>query len=539
MISRPKLKTVDPLQLIEQLWPDVKLYDKQVEALYSAHRNDETFVPAGNMLGKDFIGGLIILTFFLTRQPCRIVTTSAKDDHLRVLWGEVHRFIQTAKYPLDYKSGGPLIINQRELRRFYDGKECKLSYVKGMVASDDSMAAMQGHHIARTGDGIPRTMAFIDESSSVKDPYYPMFKTWCHSLVAIGNTWDCNNFWYRGIMGNDRTGDPGGDIKHEHKDAYMRKVIKIRAEDSPNVKLALKEIAEGKEPSFTQIIPGVKNYEDYMINRKYWDEIQQCVCLDAEFYEGEEIKLIPERWLEFAYEIADKLDERGTQRKAVSMGIDGGEGRSKTVWTICDHLGVIEQYSEATHDTSIIVPKTIAFGQMYNIPTDKWLFDRGGGGQQYVDLLRKKGYKCTTVAFGEKATDINRFRRGMKTSDVKSEENENRTNYKNRRAEMYGLLRFNCLDPVNQIRGENGEYVSGGFGIPRKFDEIGKQLKPLPLLFDAEGVMYLPPKDKRDPNSKQQSIKDLLGKSPDETDSLVLAIFGLFNKTRRAKVGAM
>ena len=539
MISKKPKLTVDPLKLIEQLWPDVRLYDKQVEALYSAFENDETFVPAGNMLGKDFIGGLIIVTFFLTRTPCRIITTSAKDDHLRVLWGEIHKFIQSSKYPLDYKSGGPLIINQRELKRYYHGEECKISYVKGMVASADSIAAMQGHHVAKTGDGIPRTMAFIDESSSVEDMYYPMFKTWTHSLVSIGNTWECDNFFKRAIMGDDRTGDPGGDVERDHRDGFHRKVIKITAEDSPNVKLALKEIAAGKKPSFKQVIPGVKDYEEYMVNRKRMDAIQQCVCLDAEFYEGEEVKLVPMDWMKSAHEISDHLDKTSTNRNAVSMGVDGGEGRSKTVWTISDHLGVIEQYSEATHDTSIIVPKTIAFGEMYNIPPPKWLFDRGGGGKQYVDLLRKKGYKCTSISFGEAATDVNRYRKGMKTSDLKTEENETRTVYKNRRAEMYGMLRFKYLDPMNQERDRDGNYISGGFGIPRRLDEITKQLKPLPLLFDGEGVLYLPPKDKKDTNSKQKTIKELLGKSPDETDSLVLSIFGLSHKARRTTVGAM
>jgi len=79
------MKVLDPLAFQREFWPDVQLYDKQIEILYSLRDNDETFVPAGNMLGKDFIAGYAVLWFFLTRHPCRIVTTSAKDDHLRVL----------------------------------------------------------------------------------------------------------------------------------------------------------------------------------------------------------------------------------------------------------------------------------------------------------------------------------------------------------------------------------------------------------------------------------------------------------------------
>lgn len=539
MICKVHHKTIDPLKLIGKLWPKIKLYDKQVEGIYSAFNNNETYIPAGNMLGKDFLGGLTILVFFLTRQPCRIITTSAKDDHLRVLWGEIHRFIQESEYPLDYKQGGPLIINQRELKKVYNGEECKISYVRGMVASSDSIAAMQGHHVAKTGDGIPRTMFFIDEASSVEDDYMKMGKTWANRIVVIGNTWPCSNFWFKAIEGDDATDDSGGDIPHDYDpNLFHRKIIKITAEDSPNVRLAFKEIAKGKKPSFKMLVPGVKDYEEYLSNLKHWDEIQKTVSLYAEFYKGEEILLYPELWLQYAQEIADILEKRVVTRKAESMGIDGGEGRAKTVWTISDYQGVIAQHSAKTFDTSIIIPKTIAFGGMYNLPPEKWWFDRGGGGKQYVDLLRKKGYKCKTVFFGDPATDPEKYRKGLKTSNVKTQENEHKTSYKNRRAEMYGMLRFNCLHPNNQVRNSKGKWISGGFAIPREYSELIKQLKPLPLLFDSEGQMYLPPKDKKDPNSKEKTIKELLGKSPDESDSLALSVFGLYAKSSKFKVGA-
>lgn len=532
MITNVPAQKIDPLQVINSFWPHVRLFDKQAEAVYSCFNNVETFIPAGNMLGKDFLGGLVVLTYFLTRQPCRIVTTSAKDDHLRVLWGEIHKFIQESVVPLDYRQGGPLIINQRELKRFYNGQECKISYVKGMVASTDSIAAMQGHHVAKTGDGIPRTMFFTDESSSVEDEYMKMGKTWANTIVCIGNNWPCTNFWYKAQKGDDATDDPGGDLEHAYKPGvFQRKIIKIKAEDSPNVKIGLREEAKGKKPSFEMVIPGVKDYEEYLSNRRYWDKIQQCVSLDAEFYEGEEIKLYPEAWLELSKEIADILEKRVTTRRAESLGVDGGEGRSKTVWTFSDKLGVIKMYEMNTFDTSIIIPKTIALASLHNLPPEKWWFDRGGGGKQYVDLLRKKGYNCNTVSFGEAATDPKKFRKGMKSSEIKVHEYEDRTIYKNRRAEMYGWLRDRCLNPNNQQRTEEGKWISGGFGIPREYTELYRQLKPLPLLFDAEGVIYLPPKDKKDPNSKEKTITELLGKSPDEADSLVLSVFGLFTKS--------
>ncbi len=41
----------DPLELQRLLWPDVYFYRQQRDVIYSVADNDQTFVPAGNMLG--------------------------------------------------------------------------------------------------------------------------------------------------------------------------------------------------------------------------------------------------------------------------------------------------------------------------------------------------------------------------------------------------------------------------------------------------------------------------------------------------------
>jgi hypothetical protein len=43
------------------------------------------------------------------------------------------------------------------------------------------------------------------------------------------------------------------------------------------------------------------------------------------------------------------------------------------------------------------------------------------------------------------------------------------------------------------------------------------------LQYDGEGVIWLPPKNKPDPTSNKESLVDIIGHSPDEADSLVLA----------------
>lgn len=196
---------LDPIAFCKVLWPDVTFYRQQREILYSLVSNDETYVPAGNMLGKDFVSGAATLWFFLSRHPVRVVTTSADYSQLEsVLWGEIRRFIQTAAYPLDHTKGGPLIVNHLHLRKVYDGQVDGLSYCIGRVAAKGE--GMLGHHIAETGDGIPRTLFVADEASGVEDVAYERAATWARRILAIGNCYDgppgCT-FFKKGCRGGD------------------------------------------------------------------------------------------------------------------------------------------------------------------------------------------------------------------------------------------------------------------------------------------------------------------------------------------------
>jgi hypothetical protein len=80
----------DPIGLARVLWPHITFYPRQVEIIESVWRDDSTYVPAGHMLGKDFVAGFIALAWFLTRRPCRVITTSVDSSQLAgVLWGEI------------------------------------------------------------------------------------------------------------------------------------------------------------------------------------------------------------------------------------------------------------------------------------------------------------------------------------------------------------------------------------------------------------------------------------------------------------------
>jgi hypothetical protein len=223
----------DPILFKELCWPEIKFYDDQLSIIESVKNNVETYVPAGNMLGKDFISGFIALWFFCSRVPARVVTSSVDHSQLKgVLWGEIRRFIDSSRFPLG------LQINDLFIRQVRpDGSLEPRSELIGRVAQKGE--GMLGRHIERGPKHQPRTLAILDEASGYEDIHYNSIVTWAHRVLIIGNPYPCENFFKKGVK--------AGNLEDTtQKGAYFRKVIKIRAERSPNIRLALEEIRLGK-----------------------------------------------------------------------------------------------------------------------------------------------------------------------------------------------------------------------------------------------------------------------------------------------------
>jgi hypothetical protein len=478
--------------------------------------NDETVVPAGNQLGKDFIAAYAALWFFLSRQS-RVVTTSVKHDQLKdVLWGEISRFIKTSKHEL------PIRHTHLHVRRTdKEGNDIPLWELVGQVSNKDE--GLLGRHLERGPFNEPTTMAIFDEASGIDTGVHNSTETWAHRKLIIGNTFPCTNFFYSAVKEGDqpRIGAPG----------FYRKVIRIKAEDSPNVRLGLLQVARGEEPTHEILIPGLKDYATYIKHRHTMSKVMQTISLDAQFYEGASILMYPPEWLNRSAAIAEKLVLEKQSRKARAIGVDTAEGGDSTVWTVVDEYGILEQLSMKTPDTSIIPTITLTLMSKWGVAAENVLFDRGGGGKQHADLMRKQNHFVRTISFGESASPEMRpvvpYLSFMKEVDV----SETQMVFKNRRAQMYWLLR--------QLMDEN--WNPRGFGIPATLTELRKQLDPVPLLLGDEGQIYLPPK-RRLPGSKstQPTMTELVGCSPDEADSAVLAVFGLLNpRNKTIKVGAI
>lgn len=537
----------DPLRFLKFQWPEIRFYDKEREMIRSVEENDITVCPAANQMGKDFTAAAVIVWFIMTRRPFRVVTTSAKDDHLIVLWGELKNFINTAKYPLSVEEGGPLLIKHREIQWVYqDGSVCDLSYVKGMVASQDSMASMGGHHIA-TMDGIPHTLFVVDEASSVRDEYLKVAQPWAHRILIIGNTWPCENFFKHAVKGRPGTDDKGGDrprpltaelIRAGCKpgaNGYYRKVIRIKAEDSPNVKWARMEMADGKEPSNMILVPGVKSWYKYARDRSEMSPDDQCVSLDAEWYEGPDIKLFPVEWLQ----AAQKEDRRVkcAQNKAEAGGCDPGEGKANSSWAAANRWGVKEVIGMVTADTNVVPTETKNFLARHGLSGNQMLFDQGGGGLEHADRLRADGYGVDSIGFGE-APRL-KPKRGLRMIEETIEKREEHYAYVNMRAQLYGEL-SEVLNPNGGVVSDEGVLVGGpnGFSLPHH-PRLMEQMEKIPRSRDGEGRLKLPPKNKKGPDDQTVTLCDLIGYSPDELDAVTLAVHRLLHPQRKMKAGAI
>ena len=193
----------EPRAFVKAFWPHIVLYPKQEQILESVRDNVETYVPAGNMLGKDFISGLTALWYFTVFDVVRVVTTSVKDDHLRVLWGEIGTFLDTAVVPLREEQGGPFKVNHNDIRKVAGSAESRSkSYLRGMVSKTGE--GMAGHH-------APKTLLIVDEASGVDDSVHDQGMTWAKRLLVIGNPNPCTNFFFRGVT--------AGDLLNEDTDA--------------------------------------------------------------------------------------------------------------------------------------------------------------------------------------------------------------------------------------------------------------------------------------------------------------------------------
>lgn len=325
---------------------------------------------------------------------------------------------------------------------------------------------------------------------------------------------------------------------------YLRRVIRIRAEDSPNVRYARAEMTAGGKPSGYEPVPGVLSWELYRHRRKTWDKIRQCVGLDAQFYKGGELLLYPPDWLNLAETRWEALQQLRLKRRAKGIGCDPAEGGDSTALCAVDEHGPIELISYKTPNTRDVVRLLVAFMKkhgLYETP-ERVCIDRGGGGQQHADHMNDPvelgglGLRSIrTVGFGAPCAADPKY--GTRTKKEMLNERQTRYEYLNRRAQMAGEL-SEWMDPGLTEDGPR-------FALPpdrtgEEYRLLRHEMAPIPKTYNPEGTLYLIPKhaDPKRPKETQVYLEKLIGWSPDRLDAMMLAYHAMVHDAPALRVGA-
>ena len=331
-------------------------------------------------------------------------------------------------------------------------------------------------------------MLVIDEAARVEDALYyavrPMLAVSGGKLVALSTPFGKRGWFYQEWHGQN---------------AWER--VRVTADQCPRIP---KEFLEEEKRT---------------LGPEWYAQEYEC-----SFTSGSGMPLFPSEWLDRAERLAEGL--RGKHHPAKAIGIDPGEGAANTVWAVVGELGLIHMLSRKTPDTSVIRGQTVALMREYNVPAERVVFDRGGGGKQIADELRAANYPVRTVAFGE--TLSLDPKRGMTRVEERLEHKEERYAFRFRRDQLYWEL-HERLDPARE---------GPGFSIPAEYAELRRQLSPIPKRYDGEGRFTLPPKHKNREGDDRETLTDLIGCSPDESDALCLALHGMIHKVKRPVAGA-
>ena len=324
---------------------------------------------------------------------------------------------------------------------------------------------------------------------------------------------------------------------------YLRRTIRIRAEDSPNVRLGLLQWARGETPTDERVLPGVLSYGEYLERRRTLPKARQVVVLDADWWTGADEKLVLPAWCDAALRFAsDDAVRRAVSNLPRYMGVDVAAGGDDSAWVAGSRLGVTHCHARKTPNTNDVIGLTLEYMRSWQVPAGNVVFDLGGGGREHVDRLRAMGHQVRGVGFG-KAPALDVKRAGvLRPFEERRAVAEDAMAYQDRRSEMAWDLRL-ILE-----RDETGEYVGRdfhpgslgkvpGFGLAGEHvGELIRQLTAPPVKWDDKGRFKLIPKeDPKLPAHEQdratvQTFRRLIGRSPDLLDAFCCMVFGITHR---------
>lgn len=176
---------------------DYKLYPEQEEIILSVITNPKTFVRSYHGAGKTFTAALAALTFLLLFPNCKVVTTAPGWSQVKfLLWVEINR-----------------IWNNSPLKKAFDDAGIKLASPLGtQLKINDNWFAVGLSPRIEAGEDVNKRitgfhadyfLAILDEGPAVSPPIWAAVETLLTSanshLLSIGNPVDSSGDFYRGF----------------------------------------------------------------------------------------------------------------------------------------------------------------------------------------------------------------------------------------------------------------------------------------------------------------------------------------------------
>jgi len=555
-----KCRAGDPLPLIRELWPGVRLDEFQVDAIRSLFdpKIREVFIKGNTGCGKTAIAGIAVCLYFQVFHDARIVLTRDKHETAkRVLYGEVKTWWKRMRFNLC----DAVLLNDGA----YDPNNREGHYIA--IANPKSPEGFQGVH-------SPHVLHVYDEATAdVLQPRYKLSSTQATSFLAMGNPRVTSGEFYRAF--------PKGRENETHTfngQKGRRRCITVDGKDCLNVrrKCLKRSIApmggiiidgteykagEDVEPEdfkkVSPIIPGQTCFDEFLALLNNPDPDFVACYAHGRFPESDaEVQLFLRKWIAYAQQqhsrfrrLLERAEANGheavrdwllNKRLPVdAFGLDVAASELKGDWSVLTaggKNGIREQHRTQKANvmkTTAWVIKTIREEYGVEITDGDYpiCIDYGGGyGRGVGDRLEELG--AFVVKFVPNAT---------------SELNPKK--YKNLRVEAYAEF-ANRLDPNAMMQSEASEDLLDEIGLSESIDDdvplkrmpvflipetqrLFEDLAVLEKLYDSDAFKFnlTPKRTAPGHEEKIESIEKRLGRSPDDGDSASY----LFHANRFAK----
>lgn len=507
----------DPCGFAKALWPRLVLTEYQERILKSLVVTPEVWVRSANGVGKTLVAAIAAVWFFSTRTGI-VVAISSKEDQLeKALWNEVELLLRSATWngqPVDFG----FACKHLEIRhRLDNGRSLPKSYMIGRCVSQDENLA--GVHLATLDDGTPTVLFICEEASGIDDKLWPVIRTSAHRMLVIGNPIRLDGEFHRVCSA-------GPQAHHAQPGKLYRDVITISGEDSPNVRIGMACAKEGLPQPERPPVPGVLSYETFLELKATLPPWSLRPRLYGLPNDDATTRLFPASCLDLAQELYQRLKEHEAHLKAkdrpfrwgglLALGVDcamGGGDMSS--WAVYGKYGVVHVEVLDTPNTRRIKGHTLKLMRKWRIRPQWVAFDRAIGGV-IADEMREEGRDVHDVGFGRRAFEPDK--------------------YASMRVELYGELARAMRKMVDDDGKPTGR-IQRLLNTPvDKWEKSWKcvalppdsllreELFILPQYEDGKGRLCLPPKARGSKNGPGgETLKDMLGRSPDRSDAAVLS----------------